>query len=345
MTTFGRVVIGIVAAAVLVGGVWVAVHYLKRPDDSASPKVPVVVETPPSSGESAPPVAPTPATPPASATAPTAPSSAAAPSAPPTGTVNATATGVPAIGAGVGPVPAGPGAAAAEEGLAMIRDRPFQAQKRLSEALRAGIDGAKGKEVRDALIALADKVQLSTQRVSDDTYGKTYQVAPGDSLIAIGKRHLVPAELIMRVNRMGGTNIMAGQQIKVIQGPIHIEIVKGRRELHAWLGDVCLRIYPIAIGASNKTPDGTFIVKSKMKNPPYQPQHKTKAEFKVGGAPDNPLGSRWIDIGNHYGIHGTIDPSSIGRDVSEGCIRLHNKDVEELYDMVVPGATKVTIRP
>lgn len=227
----------------------------------------------------------------------------------------------------------------------MMRDRPVQAQKRLSEALRTGVDGAKGKEVRDALAALADKVQLSTQRLPDDPYEKMYQAASGDSLIGIGKRNLIPFELIMRINRMGAPSIAAGQQIKVIQGPVHVEILKGKKELQAWLGDVCLRVYPIAIGANNKTPDGTFVVKNKLKNPPYQPQHKAKVDFKAGGAPDNPLGSRWIDIGNHYGIHGTIDPTSIGRDVSEGCIRLHGKDVEELFDMVVVGASKVTIKP
>ena len=319
MTTLGRIVVAVGVAAVLVAGVLIGAHYLSKQDTAPPlPKPPIEIETP--SPSAAAPAVPGPATPPP-ATTPASPGTAAA------------------------PVPAGPGEAAADEGLAMVRDRPVQAQKRLSEALRTGVDGPKGKEVRDALVALADKIQLGSQRVPDDPYEKTYQAVSGDSLIGIGKRHLVPFEFIMRVNRMGAPSITAGQQVKVIQGPVHIEIHKVKKELQAWLGDVCLRIYPIALGASNKTPEGTFVVKSKLRNPPYQPQHKTKADFKAPGAPDNPLGSRWIDIGNHYGIHGTIDPTSIGREVSEGCIRMHNKDVEELFDMVVTGASKVTIKP
>jgi len=334
MTTLGRIAVAVGTAAVLVAGILVAAHYWSKPEAvPALPKPPTAIETPFPPGAPAPgPAVPgTPAGP-----APRSSDSAAVSVSPGT---------TPAAGTGAAVAAAGPGEAAADEGLAMMRDRPAQAQKRLSEALRKGVDGLKGKEVRDALGALADKIQLSTQRLPDDPYEKTYKAVSGDSLIGIGKQHLIPFELIMRVNRMGAPSITAGQQIKVIQGPIHIEIVKGRKELRAWLGDVCLRVYPIAIGMNDKTPDGTFLVRNKLKNPPYQPQHKTKADHRAGGAPDNPLASRWIDIGNHYGIHGTIDPASIGRDVSEGCIRMHNKDVEELFDMVVVNASKVTIRP
>jgi LysM repeat protein len=251
-------------------------------------------------------------------------------------------------GPGAAPAaPAGPGEAAADDGLALADSgKVFQAQTRLSEALRAGIEGPKGKAVRERLAALADRSQLSGQVVPEDPYSKTYQVAGGDAVAKIGRRFLIPAELVVKLNQLASANVIReGQTLKVIQGPVNIEIYKGRHELQAWLDQVCLRTYPIAIGASNKTPDGTFVVKSKMKNPPYQPQHKSPSEFKAAGAPDNPLGTRWIDIGNHYGIHGTIDPTSIGREVSEGCIRMHNKDVEELYDMVVAGGSKVTIRP
>lgn len=339
MSTLGRVVVAAVVAGVLIAGTVVAVHYLGGDEDASSlPKPPVKVETPvshetlggagakaPDAGAAALPVGMAPVTPAGAAKTPAMP--------------------VDPPGATVGAGAAGPGEAAADDGLAMMRDRPVQAQKRLSEALRAGIDGPKGAAVREAINSLADKVQLSPQTLPDDPYSKTYQVVSGDALISIGQRFLVPYELVMRVNRMGQPSIAAGQKIKVIQGPFHVEILKSRHELQAWLGDVCVRVYQVGIGSADKTPDGTFVVKSKLKNPPYQPQHKTKADFRAAGAPDNPLGTRWIDIGNHFGIHGTIDPSSIGRNVSEGCIRMHNKEVEELYDLVVMGATKVTIKP
>jgi lipoprotein-anchoring transpeptidase ErfK/SrfK len=63
-----------------------------------------------------------------------------------------------------------------------------------------------------------------------------------------------------------------------------------------------------------------------------------------GDDPQNPLGPRWLDLGNSYGIHGTIDPASIGKAESRGCIRMRNQDVKEVFDMLGVGS-EVTIRP
>ena len=235
----------------------------------------------------------------------------------------------------------------ADEGLALFAaGRLVEAQKRLSEALRAGVGGARAKAVRDALGRCSERLQFARHQVDPgDPCSRTYAVVSGDTLTTISQKFLVPYELIMRVNGLTSTAIYADQPLKVLQGPIHVEILKSAYELRVWLGNVCLAVCPVGLGAGNSTPEGTFLVEKKLKNPPYQPQHKPPSEFRPGGHPENPLGTRWIDIGNHYGIHGTIDPASIGGNVSEGCIRMHNRDVEMLYDMVVPGVSKVTIRP
>lgn len=345
MTTAGRIAATVLVAAALMGLTYVAARFLQAPTSPA---------TPPAGPPPAPAVVVTPGAGAVPAGTMTAKIEAHTDPIPPTpaGTLAAGAApapgGEPAAAAGAGAAATGsaaPGDALADEGLAVMRDRPFDAQKRLSQALRAGVGGGKVTQVHAALAALAEKLQLSDQRAATDTYSKAYQVASGDSLIAIGRRFLIPHELVMRLNRISTPAIAAGQTLKVVQGPLHVEVLKGRRELQLWLDQVCLKVYPVAIGAKDKTPEGTFVVKNKLVNPPYQPQHKSKVEFREGGAPDNPLGTRWIDIGNHYGIHGTIDPTSIGRDVSEGCIRMHNKDVEEVFNMLVPGASKVIIRP
>jgi len=326
MTTLGRTIVTVLVVGVLVGATAVAAHFLwpRTPEQMK----PVVIETP----VGAP---PPPANLPAPRQMPVPP--APAPLAPAPGPVAPS----PA------PVPAGPGEAVADEGLALFAaGRIVEAQKRLSEALRAGVRGAKGKAVRDALGRSSERLQFSRQAgVPGDPYSKTYAVASGDMLTTIGQKFLVPYELLMRVNGLTSTVIYADQPLKVLQGPIHVEILKSAYELRVWLGDVCLAVYPVGLGAGNSTPEGTFLVEKKLKNPPYQPQHKPPSEFRPGGHPENPLGTRWIDIGNHYGIHGTIDPASIGGNVSEGCIRMHNRDVEMLYDLLVPGVSKVTIRP
>ena len=88
------------------------------------------------------------------------------------------------------------------------------------------------------------------------------------------------------------------------------------------------KVYHIAVGKeSTPTPKGTFHIKNKALNP--------------GG----PFGARWMGLsatGGSYGIHGTNDPSSIGKNVSNGCIRMHNKDVIELFPLV-PVGTAVKI--
>jgi len=54
--------------------------------------------------------------------------------------------------------------------------------------------------------------------------------------------------------------------------------------------------------------------------------------------PKNPLGERWIDLGDSYGIHGTIEPDSIGTAASRGCIRLRDADIIEVYNFLVNGS-------
>lgn len=85
------------------------------------------------------------------------------------------------------------------------------------------------------------------------------------------------------------------------------------------------RVYPVAVGkAKTPTPKGTFKIINKAINP--------------GGS----YGARWLGLnasGGGYGIHGTNNPSSIGKNISNGCIRLHNKDVIELSNLVPVGTT------
>ncbi|MDI3533884.1 MAG: hypothetical protein PWQ82_249 [Thermosediminibacterales bacterium] len=100
-----------------------------------------------------------------------------------------------------------------------------------------------------------------------------------------------------------------------------------------------IRTYPVAAGKSiTQTPIGEFKINNKIINPYWYP--KGKPPVPLG--PDNPLGTRWLGLQDGYGIHGNNNPNSIGTFVSLGCIRLYNKDIEELFDMVKIG-TVVTV--
>ena len=98
--------------------------------------------------------------------------------------------------------------------------------------------------------------------------------------------------------------------------------------------------FPVGVGKDGTTPIGTFTVEDKMANPPYDgPEGSFAADD-----PKNPVGERWISLGGGYGIHGTIEPDSIGKSESLGCIRMHNTDVEIVYDLLTVGSEVVIQR-
>lgn len=103
--------------------------------------------------------------------------------------------------------------------------------------------------------------------------------------------------------------------------------------------------YPVALGTSSTpTPDYQCKIINKFKNPYWGGMGKYTPIR--GGAPNNPLGKRWLGLSTEkysgYGIHGNISPHSIGKHVSNGCIRMINEDVEELYKYL-PLKTEVWI--
>ena len=123
-----------------------------------------------------------------------------------------------------------------------------------------------------------------------------------------------PAEITSDANRA------------VLQQPA-ILIVKARRSLTVLNGNSPIKTYPVALGKpATPTPLGNYAIATKILNP--------------GGV----LGTRWMGLNfDAYGIHGTNRPWLIGQLVSNGCIRMHNNHVEELYNFVRLG-TQVLIR-
>ncbi|MDD4601675.1 hypothetical protein SDC9_27460 [bioreactor metagenome] len=93
--------------------------------------------------------------------------------------------------------------------------------------------------------------------------------------------------------------------------------------------------YPVAIGKpSTPTPMGDFSIINKEVDPVWIPPRKG---YVVYSGPDNPLGYRWMGFLPLYGIHGTNAPWAIGLAVSNGCVRMHEEDAEELFDIVSYG--------
>jgi lipoprotein-anchoring transpeptidase ErfK/SrfK len=101
--------------------------------------------------------------------------------------------------------------------------------------------------------------------------------------------------------------------------------------------------YPIAVGRDGLRWKGQHVITRKEKWPTWTPSPSMRKRnpslpVRVSGGPDNPLGARALYLGNTlYRIHGTNDPSSIGRASSSGCFRMYNEDVIDLYNRVSIG--------
>ncbi len=112
------------------------------------------------------------------------------------------------------------------------------------------------------------------------------------------------------------------------------------RTLELYAGAKLVKVYPVAIGKpSTPTPLGDYAIFEKEVDPWWFPPRTGEV---VPSGPHNPLGYRWMGFAPLYGIHGTNAPWAIGQAVSNGCIRMHEADVEELYPLV-PYGTPVRV--
>jgi lipoprotein-anchoring transpeptidase ErfK/SrfK len=99
-------------------------------------------------------------------------------------------------------------------------------------------------------------------------------------------------------------------------------------------GERVVKVYNVAVGAAvSPSPNGEFRIAQRLENPTYY-----KPGVVIGPGKDNPLGPRWIGLDvKGFGIHGTNRPDSMGKNVSHGCIRMRNHDVEDLFARVQVG--------
>lgn len=191
----------------------------------------------------------------------------------------------------------------------------------------------KQKEIKELLDKLNEELIFSPSSSSDAI---VYTVQPGDVLAKIAKKFTTNYELIMRINSKPTTRLNIGERLKILTGKTKILVNKSDFTLTLLLNNHYVKQYRVCIGKDDKTPVGIFEVKNKMKEPTwYSPQGGV---FPYGHK-ENILGTRWIgfkDKPNLYGfgIHGTTLPESIGTAASNGCVRMVNSDVEELYDFV-----------
>ena len=168
-----------------------------------------------------------------------------------------------------------------------------------------------------------------------------YQLPRLVSLITVLGLLLTPQALIAATPKIIPNSVIAATKTTRLE--IHIR----RRQVTVYHGKVPAKTYPIAVGRQGwETPVGKFRVAQMLKDPTWI--HPFTGKEIPGGDPENPLGHYWIgfwtDGRNWIGFHGTTNPESVGKSASHGCIRMYNKDVEELFKQVKLG-TIVTVVP
>ncbi len=234
----------------------------------------------------------------------------------------------------------------------------------LNAALQdAGTAESVKADIRTRMQAINDDLLFSPKVHAREPHTRAYVVAGGDSLVRIASREQlqVHPKLIARVNRLSRPDIIfEGQRLKLVKGPFHAVVHKGAYRLDLYVGPAgepqswtYVRSFRVGLGEGDSTPIGEFIVRrnSKLENPAWV-NPRTGEKFDAND-PKNPIGEHWIGldgVGEHavhtgYGLHGTIEPDSVGQMRSMGCVRLLGPDIEFVYELMEEGVSQVSIRP
>jgi LysM repeat protein len=188
----------------------------------------------------------------------------------------------------------------------------------------------------DLLDQLAGTVIYSREHLLEPAY----RVQPGDTLERIAMVYNVPCELLAKINGVRDTRqLVPGQEIKVLRGPFEAVVDLTRCEMTLLLGGRYAGRFTIGVGRDRANLEGAFVVRDKKSNPIYFGPDRVIA----ADDPTNPLGERLLDLGNQMGIHGTDSPKNIGTSDGRGTIRLSQRDVEDVYDILSIGSP-VTVR-
>ncbi len=234
---------------------------------------------------------------------------------------------------------------------------PVAARQSLTTAWIAGeLSPADKAEAIRLAQSLSDLTLFDRPSLPDNPYVREYKVRSGDSLDRIAKREDLQIDkmLLARMNNLSNPDsIRIGQTLRLPNGVFDAVVDKSDYSLTLFqkTGDdrAIVVVLPVGLGEFNATPTGLFRVRvnSKLVNPHWI-NPRTRQEFKPND-PDNPIGEHWIGLEgienanrdvDGYGIHGTIDPASIGGQKSMGCIRMLGDDIQLVYEVLThPGST------
>lgn len=227
--------------------------------------------------------------------------------------------------------------------------------------------------IRAQMAALNETLFFGPVAAKNDPLTDTYTVQSGDVLVRLPFKQSLPTDyrFIQRINKMSSaSNLRVGQRLKVVRVPIHAVVHKKDYRMDLWAGApitgsgtkvgpdgqeegwTYIRSLTVGLGESDGTPEGLFVVrpKSKLINPKWV--NPRTGEVYQPDDPKNPIGEHWVGLDGAddntrrftgYGIHGTIDPDSIGQQRSMGCVRMRADDVALVWELLVDSLSSVKI--
>ncbi len=216
------------------------------------------------------------------------------------------------------------------------------------------------ESLRSKMTTINQDLIFSAKVYAGDPMVEEYAVAAGDGCQKIAtKRTLVTDwRLIERVNKVDSSKLKVGQKLKLIHGPFHAVVHKSEYRLDLFWGapkspEDWVYVRSIKVGLGEKTPTGDFTLRagSKQIDPPWT--NPVTGEKFAADNPKNPIGEHWIGIQGEgdaskykgFGLHGTVEPDSIGKSKSMGCVRMLADDVALVYELLMDPMSVVKIEP
>lgn len=245
-----------------------------------------------------------------------------------------------------------------QQAVAMTDSDPVRARAELTRLLDSNaLSAAERAQAYAGINKLAEKLFFSPKIVAGDTVSQSYVVKKGDSLAKISSREKLGTDwrFVQRINGMASEKALRpDMRLKLAHGPFDAEVVKADFRINIYAGSgsdrVMVASFPCGTGTNDSTPVGTFKVRSGSKLIDPQWTNPRTGEKFAANDPKNPIGERWIGLQGTtpdtakftgYGIHGTTEPQSIGQQMSMGCVRLGDAEVEVVYELIGEQSTIV----
>ena len=247
------------------------------------------------------------------------------------------------------------------EACALVTREPLRARAELTRLIDSRtLSGDDLSKACAAVNAVNDTLLWSSTLTPGDLSCTSYTVKKGDTLSQIAKRNDVQADwrVIMRMNGLRNErDLRVGRTLKLPTAAFHAEVSKRDYRIYLYAGEgpsrVMVGAYDVGLGEFDSTPTGMFMVRprSKLINPEWR--NPRTGEHYFPDDPKNPIGERWIGLVGveqansgikGYGIHGTVDPASIGQQASMGCVRMLPPGLDITYELLTEPNSTILIR-